>query len=661
MTAIVGFFGPAASEESARRALDAMRARGDGAHELWQAPGVVLAAARHAWEDGLSPGRATRLVEREGVVVVADAAIFYRDDLRRALRDRGVTLDDESPAACIAAAYQAWGADGVSRLEGDFAFALWDTRAGRALCARDFTGKRPLVVSDVAGSLLVASSVPGLLAHAAVPADIDVVALAEVAAGVMGASGRTGYRALRQLAAGTTLLRERDAAARLVRHWTPPRIAATDRRPFAEAAEELRELLAGAVRERLDPNAPNTVWMSGGWDSTAVFGAGRYALGGARGGDRLLPVSISYPPGDPGREDELIEAVSARWDARIQWLDIADIPLFDQPAERAARRDQPFAHTYEHWCRALARGTRAVGGHVAFDGVGGDQLFAVSQVYLADLFRAGRWLALAREWRAKGLAGSGKRAFYRWVVRPALPDALWRAAARLAGRELPSHVERPIPPWIDRDFARAHELANATPVLPAPRFAAPSARETHWYLANPYFPFVFGEVTAIALDEGVELRSPLYDRRIVEFAVRRPREERSSGTETKLLLRAAMRDLLPESVLAPRDTRTGVTAGYFRRVMSTAFPPIAAEVFAAPLLRELGIVDVERLHAAVERYGRTGDQNLGVLLTFTLQAELWARARRAGAASHANETGEDDLRIASGGQVGRASAGRRAR
>ncbi|HYR11324.1 MAG TPA: asparagine synthase-related protein, partial [Longimicrobium sp.] len=133
------------------------------------------------------------------------------------------------------------------------------------------------------------------------------------------------------------------------------------------------------------------------------------------------------------------------------------------------------------------------------------------------------------------------------------------------------------------------------------------------------------------LEMGVELRSPLLDRRVVELAAGRPREERNAGRETKRLLRASMRGLLPDDVLAPRDTKTGTLGGYFAAAMKADFPALAAEAFRAPRLAELGIVHPGALRAACERYARTGDGSLGFGLVQTLQVELWLRAREGGA------------------------------
>jgi len=267
---------------------------------------------------------------------------------------------------------------------------------------------------------------------------------------------------------------------------------------------------------------------------------------------------------------------------------------------------------------------------VAFDGAGGDQLFQGSEIFFADLLRTGRWGELAREWREKGLRGRGGRVFFKWAVQPLLPPLALRAATALrGGRPLYSAYDRTLPPWIRPEFARRHELtARERAAAPERRGRGAAEYETHWYLTHPYFPRVMGAVAELALAEGTELRSPLYDRRVIEFAVTRPRTDRSAGRETKRLLRHAMRELLPGSLLAPRPRRTGVTSAYFARGLRLRHAEMIAGLLAAPLaLEAAGIVDGAALRSTWAGYVRSGGGVLGVSLLLTLHSELWLRAR----------------------------------
>jgi asparagine synthetase B (glutamine-hydrolysing) len=367
------------------------------------------------------------------------------------------------------------------------------------------------------------------------------------------------------------------------------------------------------------------VWMSGGRDSTAVFGAGQDALGPVRNGRQLHPVSMSFPKAHGGREDEYIESVAQRWNTPVHWLDGTQIPLFDDPANRAAWRDEPYQPMYEMVTRSLSRSSRAAGARIAVDGWGGDQLFELSPVHLADLFRRGRWIALAREWRALGVPDAR---YLARTIAPALPRWLRGAATMLRhGRALPEQNQRWIPPWLNQRLVPAlkqRQLAH----LPPRRRGSFASHELYVSLTAATASRVRGWVNAVALDEGVEIRSPLYDARIIELAVTRPAAERRSGRDTKLLLRQAMEGLIPGDVLAPRRRRTGVVGECFKRGMQADYARLLQCVIDSSVLAALGIIEPTTWRrAAADCLSHAWNDDVASALFFTLQTELWLRAR----------------------------------
>jgi asparagine synthase (glutamine-hydrolysing) len=124
----------------------------------------------------------------------------------------------------------------------------------------------------------------------------------------------------------------------------------------------------------------------------------------------------------------------------------------------------------------------------------------------------------------------------------------------------------------------------------------------------------------------VELRAPLLDRRIVEFALRRPRNERASGGAVKHLLRRTARDLLPPSVLAPRTAKTGVLTDYFARSFRADPNDLVTDVFSRSILAERGIVDGAAMQQAWREYKTRGVGGGGHLFV-AFQTELWLDAR----------------------------------
>jgi asparagine synthase (glutamine-hydrolysing) len=626
VSGIAGVFGGGVDESTAALLVRQLGRRGDASVMIRRMGSATLAVTRHGWESEVISPDGAGVVDDGTVALVADASIYYRDDLRRRLAAAGTYLPEEFTASdAILAAYRAWGENAPRELEGDFAFVVWDRARRRVLCARDFGGKRPLYYAIMGERLVVASTLTAIASLPEFTAQLNLPVLAETCAQFWSSSDETCYVGARELPAGATLTWSVGRDVQIARHWNVPEVGNAKPQDLEAGAEELRRLLMQAARERMAPQGPTAVWMSGGWDSSSVFAAGMAALRETGSGSQTLaPVSISYPQGDPGREDDLISSIADYWRTPVQWLDVERIPLFDDAETGAAGRDVPFAHTYEHWNRALARAGAALGARVAFDGNGGDQLFQVSDIFLSDLFRAGRWSSVAREWRTKG--GRGRGTLFDWVIAPALPTPMKVAATSLLGRRAADDFVRPVPPWIRRDFVSRHQLVERElRFMPRPSGYRGWRWEAHFFLAAPVFPRAFQCLAGLALDAGVELRSPLYDRRVAEFACARPREERNGGRETKRLLRSAMRGLLPNEVLAPRPRRTGITTAYSDRRMREQFPVLLARYGEMQALADLGIVEPSQIRSSWDEYCRSGSVAIKVPLFLTMQVELWLR------------------------------------
>ncbi|HEX6965356.1 MAG TPA: asparagine synthase-related protein [Gemmatimonadaceae bacterium] len=630
MSAVLGVFDTVAGLTPPRRAasmLAAMARRGAESRCIHCDGSALLGASRFAWE--LDPGFAgPALIARDdALVVAADATLYYRHALKRRLRARGVRVCGETPGDLILAAYRAWGTECPRYLEGDFAFVLWDARTHTVFAARDFAGKRPLFHARIGGSLVIASEIAGILAHPECSRDLNVAVIAEEAAVLTGSRDETCWRAVRRLAPGHSLTWRVGGAVRTTAHWTPPVFRDRGGEPFDAAAEELRARLGDAVRERFSPSGRTVVCLSGGWDSPAVYAAGRDAMRDVRDECSLDAVSVSFPPGDPGREDELIERILGHWNAEPAWIRSDDIPPLDRLAERAAERDEPFPHPFEMMNRAMAAAARARGARVMLDGNGGDLLFAVSSIYLLDLFRSGRWMALTKAWRAQG--GGGVRALASEVMLPALPGGLRRvmAAARRDATFQPTGFERVPPVWLRTDFLKTHDILERERQH-VPRYPGRSlaARETAWELTRPVLGRMASYFSAFALEAGVELRSPLCDARLVRFAATRPVSDRRSARETKRLLRRAMTGLLPADVLAPRAHRTGVPSQYLTSAVHALAARTPREQLRTPLLAEIGIVDPAAVERAWAECLRSRSSRLTIALLVTLEVEQWVRA-----------------------------------
>ena len=618
LLAIIDEAGSPRDDPVVDRMLAALARRGDS-REMWRGEDAAIGGTRFGWEmsDGFA-GRSIIACDGE-LVVVADASIYYRKDLERELHASGVTPNGTSTADVIAAAYRAWGTSCLMHLEGDYAFVVYDRARRSTFAARDFMGRRPLYYARCGGSLIIASTVAAVLEHPGCSRELDQVHLAELVCASSADADRTPYAGAKSLPAASSLLCD-SRGLTVSAYWRPTLDGEERARSFDDAADQLRELLASAILERTAREGPTALWLSGGYDSSIIYGVGNEALD--RGGlARLHPLSFGHPPGDSARENELIEEITRFWSATPRWLSINDVPLLADAAAHAIESDVPFQHAFENWLRALLAATRAEGCRVALYGDGGDQLFAVSTVFLRDLFAGLRWRELQREWRALG--GHGVRAMWSGIIRPVLAEGL-------RGVRGDRRSKTKLPAWLRREFVERHEL-EARGAEAEARFAkgggGRAGAETIASLANPIVPRVLSGLSTLALDQSVELRAPLLDQRLVEFALRRPRAERASHGAVKHLLREAARGLLPASVLAPRTgAKTGALTGYFERGFRSDPGGIVSDSFSTPLLAELGVVDAGALQQAWRGYkNRDGDGGGELFLAF--QVELWLRAR----------------------------------
>ncbi len=591
------------------------------------APDAFVGVAVPHWDE-----EAARRIATDGrYTVAAHAALFYRGALVDALARAGErdVRPSDAPATLILAALRAWGTGCVDHLEGEFAFVAWDAQERSIIAARDHSGARPLFFTTIRGALAISSSLRLLRALPGCDARWNLIALAEDAADVdLAVPRETAIAAIERLPAGHRLEWREGSEPRVRRWWDIPIFEKDSGVPFEEAAEELRRLIADAVAERSDLARGSVVMLSGGYDSPALFAAGNWRLGNPSAPAPIGSISFSHPPGDPGREDELIAAVTARWGAEPHFIPTDAVPAAEPSFARAALREEPFYHTYELWNRSLALGCRAQGVRIALNGNGGDPWFSTSPVFLADLFRQGRFLAFRREWHAIWRTMNWY-AVFKTAVQPNLsPGALSLIARLRGGRPLAESGVRELPAWMAEPMRNSPELlARRRNDYQRRPGEGHSAAERTWYLRSAFAERITALVFSICQNEGVELRTPLLDARIIRFAATRPRWESNSARQNKYLLRRSMKGLLPDELLAPRKERTGMPSTYLDRTLDAHLTEARDLFRGGMLLASLGIADHGKLLDEIDGFlaGRVKDRERGAALVAATQAEWWLR------------------------------------
>ena len=539
-----GIIGIAATRSTAERGWlapgrDAMRHRGpDDCGEFWSADGRVGLGHRRLAVIDLTPAGRQPMSDAEGrLCIVYNGEIYNFRDLRRELEGLGHGFRSESDTEVILAAYREWGTDCVARLNGMFAFALYDAAKRQLFMARDRAGEKPLFYALTADSLRFASELKGLMADPGLSREIDPEALDCYLTMGFVPGERCILKAVRKLPPAHALLFELDTArSRVWRYWSLPEAAADGHSEESQLLEELEALLADAVGRQLVADVPVGVLLSGGVDSSLIT-----ALA-VRAAPRVRTFTMRFP--GHGRFDE---TEHARLIARHFATEHLELEMGDSTVELlpmlARQFDEPMVDSSMIPTYLISRLARQ---HctVALGGDGGDELFAGYPHY-NRLLRMQRTLGR-------------------------LPGAVRVPVARAATRLLPvgfrgrnwlqglgidlKHGLPPIASHFDertrRDLMREHGawslVAEGIRESGTPRTPDLLQRATRSDFQNYLAEDILVKVDRASMLNSLEVRAPLLDYRIIEFAFGKvPRELKATPATRKVLLKKLAARLLP--------------------------------------------------------------------------------------------------------------------
>lgn len=499
---------PADAGDGARLG-SAIAHRGSDARGVWSGGSALLV---HAMLQTTPESRSEPQPHVESDIVVAA-------DLRLDNRD----VPQAGDAALVAAAYRHWGTDCARHLDGDFAFALFDRATQTLVCARDAFGVKPLVYAHVPGKLFAfASEVRALLALAEVPREVDEKRIADFLAIHFDDFERTFFRAIRRLPGGCTLTL-RDGTPKVTRWWSPEQIRPLPRATDAEYAEGFREHFIRAVRAcmRVPDESELGAMLSGGLDSSAIACAARDELAGAASLPVFSWIFSDVPEADEREYQEVVAASGGFTRHVIDSATCSFSPWSD--LERLLPDGPPYApnHYLNHGAATIAR---SLGIRTMLDGLGGDSSISRGGARFVELFVRGRALTLVRELRAFAAVngGSASRTFVTHVFAPLTPPPAFRLYRAIRRR-----------PQTDRTQFRPHL----------------SVRDEHIaHLQSPMLAEgleLFDRVMALA---GVEGRYPFFDRRLVEYCVSLPADQKLAGGYSRVVARRATEGSVPDAV-----------------------------------------------------------------------------------------------------------------
>jgi len=535
-----------------QRAMPAMtraiRHRGPDGGAITTLPRASLGHRRLAIIDR-EGGRQPMTNEDGTVWIVFNGEVYNHRALRRRLVSRGHRFRTSSDTETILHAFEEYGEACVDHLEGMFAFAVYDAKSHELFVARDRLGKKPLFWGIFSGVLHFGSEMKAIAASPAFDDALDLSGLEAYLSLGYFLAPQTVYRHVQKLEPGSWL-RLRDGRVTTGRYWDVDEFD-VDRRPAGEIVEELEGLIRTAVHERLESEVPLGAFLSGGIDSALCVSF----MAEAAGRD-VVTTSVGF--GESAHNELGAAALSARHLKTTHYPEVV-APRLDDILDRVVSSfDEPFADASAiptYYVSEMAR--RHV--TVALSGDGGDEMFAG---YAARYVPHALEGAVARLLPgAPGRAVAGLAARF-WPRSPRLPRAL-----RL-GRTFDNLArDRATAYYNDLCFMRPGAAREILGLDPAADVAASAAFQTvtepyrrcrstndvqraeyadlKIYLPND----VLVKVDRMSMAHGLEVRCPLLDRRIVEFAFRVPVATKMPRLQTKALLRRVAQGRVPDDVL----------------------------------------------------------------------------------------------------------------
>jgi asparagine synthase (glutamine-hydrolysing) len=476
--------------------------------------------------------------------IVFNGEIYNHRALKPLLESKGHRFRTSCDTEVILHAYEEFGAACVERLEGMFAFAIYDGRRRELFAARDRLGKKPFFYTVLAGMFHFASELPALTRSPLWQGDVNLTALeGYLSLGYFLAPG-TIYRDVHKLLPGHWL-RVADGRIHTRQYWDVTEFD-TDRRPVEDLIPDIDAALRQAVHERLESEVPLGAFLSGGIDSGLVVSYMAEALG-----DRLVTTSVGFAD----REHNELEAAGlvARHFQSRHYPELIEPNLTEAMGPVVEGLGEPLADSSAIPTWYVSRAARR---HVtvALSGDGGDEAWAGYDFrYVPHAMEAS-----ARRWMPQALGTTVGRIGQRWPRGRRIPRSL------RAGTLLENLGHDPAGAYYcDLAFlkpADARQLMGLSPdgdpttspiyeAVTEPYRTCPSTdavqraeyADLKIYLPND--PLV--KVDRMSMAHSLEVRCPLLDRRVVELAFRIPASTKQSARQGKVLLRRLAKQRLP--------------------------------------------------------------------------------------------------------------------
>ncbi len=492
------------------------------------------------------------IIDDEHTTLVFDGRLDNREELLSmlCLHRRKSALSDSD---VVLAAYQRWGTECFSRVEGEFAIALFDGPRQQLTLARDPIGCRPLYYWTNGRTCVFAPEIKAILLHPEVIPRANEDLLADHLCRGRLAYEDDGETFFQNILAVLPGRRVTVSAARIERQtfWDFDTESPVSFPSYSDYAERLRELLFQAVGRRLRSADPVAIAVSGGLDSSVVLCVADDLCKDGRSSASLRPVSLRAPGAETKEETHFLSLLESTRDLHIERLPFG-APGEPADLEQAAWHSE-WPRFDDGWCahRPMFAWAKVQRARTMLTGHWSDQ-FLFRTGYLSDLFMRLQWREIA----------SHLDEYTRWFVDADPGYFRARFTRELMFTVAPHRFRARLRPFLRRRSRReghamvspaiAARVTRPRPTLPRPRCRSAHARDIYQTLRGQAHRLQFEADQKLAASFGIECTTPFLDRDLIAYLIAVPGEIQNRGGVPRALLRDAMRGTVPDPILSRR-------------------------------------------------------------------------------------------------------------
>jgi len=613
IAAVIETHGGSPDMSMLKRMMDSLAHRGPDDEGMYLDGSIGLGFRRLAIIDVSRDSHQPMVSVDHELVIVFNGEIYNYIELREELSGYGHVFRTKGDTEVLLHAYLQWGKDCLRRLNGMWAFLIYDRRRRIVFGARDRFGVKPLYYFKAAHQILFASEIKGIRASGGYGEDPNIhwpTAAQFLLSWELDSSPGCFYEGIEQVPAGSMFELQMDGEMRFQRYWnlSDVQVYSTD-----DPYRTYRELFEDAVKLRMRSDVPVGVCLSGGLDSSSII-CEMATLSSSK------VEAFSYIAEDFD-ESRYIDDTVAQTGAVLNRVDLSKVNLWNALTDVLKVHDEPVHSINVVIGFELMRLAASKGAKVVLNGQGADETAAGYDSYFneywASLIRQGRLMAAWREMSAYAAAHhvSNTRLYKEaWLRAVAITVASWPLYRMAKDRIAPKRAA--VSEWFDSSFVKIHQPVRE-------RLAPRSLSEVLRYaVEHSPLPLYLRVEDRNSMGNSVESRLPFMDYRLVSFLFAMPDEYKLRGQWNKYIQRRALTGKIPESVRTRVD-KMGFPVPLKKWMAGELLESVADALHSRPC-RERGIYNWPALSNVIDAH-RRGEVDASLQLFYVGQFEVWAQ------------------------------------